>query len=104
MGAPREDEPRLDLGGKNEPGSAGTPPDQPEPPRSDDRATPLPGAEHARRRSDVATGGDDPDSDRDPWRHEPVAPVDERNPLKSLGRAVADTLTDNAEDASEAKR
>ena len=53
MGAPREDEPRLDLGGKNEPGSAGTPPDQPEPPRSDDRATPLPGAEHARRRSDV---------------------------------------------------
>ena len=36
------------------------------------------------------TGNDD---DGDEWRHPPVAPVDERNPLRSLGNAIADTLT-----------
>ena len=35
--------------------------------------------------------------DEDEWRHEPLAPVDERNPLKSLGRAVADVATGGAE-------
>ncbi|HEY2560106.1 MAG TPA: hypothetical protein VGI48_10400 [Caldimonas sp.] len=33
------------------------------------------------------------DDDADSWRHEPVAPVDEPNPLKSLGRAIAGTIT-----------
>ena len=33
------------------------------------------------------------EEDEDEWRHPPVAPVDERNPLKSLGEAVADTVT-----------
>jgi len=32
-------------------------------------------------------------ADEDEWRHEPVAPVDEGNPLKSLGKAVGDTVT-----------
>jgi hypothetical protein len=40
------------------------------------------------------------DDDEDEWRHEPVAPVDERNPLKSLGRAVADVATGGSPDAS----
>ena len=35
------------------------------------------------------------DDDEDEWRHPPVAPVDERNPLRSLGKAVADTLTNS---------
>ena len=42
------------------------------------------------------------DDDEDEWRHEPVAPVDEPNPLKSLGRAVADVATSGG--ASTAKR
>jgi hypothetical protein len=33
------------------------------------------------------------DDDEDEWRHAPVAPVDERNPLRSLGNAVGDTVT-----------
>jgi hypothetical protein len=94
-------DPRPDLGGKNEPGSADTASSHPERATSDDRATPQAGAVHATRRGNVDAAGDDRDDDSDPWRHERVAPVDERNPLKSLGRAVADTLADGAEDASE---
>lgn len=33
------------------------------------------------------------DDDEDEWRHEPIAPVDETNPLRSLGKAVGDTVT-----------
>ena len=33
------------------------------------------------------------DDDEDEWRHAPVAPIDERNPLRSLGKAVGDTVT-----------
>ena len=40
------------------------------------------------------------DDDEDEWRHEPVAPVDERNPLKSLGHAVANVATGGSPDAS----
>lgn len=32
------------------------------------------------------------DDEEDEWRHEPIAPVDERNPLKSLGKAVSDAV------------
>ena len=35
---------------------------------------------------------DDKD-DEDEWRHEPVAPVDQPNPLRSLGEAVGETVT-----------
>jgi hypothetical protein len=93
-------DPRLDLGGKDEPGAADTPSSHAERPASDDRATPQPGTAHAATRGKVDGAADDSDDDRDTWRHEPVAPVDEPNPLKSLGRAVADTLTDGAEDTS----
>jgi len=64
-------------------------------PVADAHATP-PGAVGARGR-DVAV---DADEDEDEWRHEPIAPVDERNPLKSLGKAVADTVTGGSETAS----
>ena len=33
------------------------------------------------------------DDDEDERRHAPVAPVDEQNPLKSLAKAVGDTVT-----------
>lgn len=46
------------------------------------------------------TSGADEEDD-DAWRHEPVAPIDEQNPLKSLGRAVADTITGGAEGKTE---
>jgi hypothetical protein len=36
--------------------------------------------------------------DEDEWRHEPVAPVDESNPLRSLGKAVGDTVTGSGPD------
>ena len=62
-----------------------------------------PPAEPATQRSDntrASTGDAAGDDDEDEWRHEPVAPVDERNPWKSLGRAVADVVTGGAEDTS----
>lgn len=40
----------------------------------------------------------DADDDEDEWRHEPVAPVDEPNPLRSLGKAVGDTVTGSGAD------
>ena len=33
------------------------------------------------------------EDEEEEWRHEPVAPIDETNPLRSLGKAVGDTLT-----------
>ena len=38
-------------------------------------------------------GATDDEDDEDEWRHEPVAPVDEPNPLRSLGKAVGETVT-----------
>ena len=35
----------------------------------------------------------DHEDDEDEWRHEPIAPVNEANPLRSLGKAVGDTVT-----------
>ena len=39
------------------------------------------------------------DDEEDEWRHEPIAPVDETNPLRSLGKAVGDTVTGSDPDA-----
>jgi len=63
-------------------------------PASDDRATPASGAQAGAPEA-AATGakGDRGEDEEEEWRHEPVAPVDESNPLKSLGKAVGDTLT-----------
>jgi hypothetical protein len=93
-------DPRLDLGGTNAPGAAATSSAPANRPAADDRAAargdgaaPGPsGGAGAKRRED---------DDEDEWRHDPVAPVDERNPLKSLGRAIADVATGGAEDTSE---
>ncbi|HEV7574576.1 MAG TPA: hypothetical protein VGO85_00910 [Caldimonas sp.] len=41
----------------------------------------------------IEPGAKADDDDDDQWRHPPVAPVDERNPLKSLGEAVGETVT-----------
>ena len=35
----------------------------------------------------------DDEDDEDEWRHEPIAPVDQPNPLRSLGEAVGETVT-----------
>jgi hypothetical protein len=96
-------DPRLDLGGTNEPGAADTPSSHADRPRSDNRATPRrDSAPASGERGGVDRASDD---DEDTWRHEPVAPVDEKNPLKSLGRAVADTITSGGEsEADQPKR
>jgi hypothetical protein len=38
--------------------------------------------------------------DEDEWRHDPVAPVDEPNPLRSLGKAVGDIVTGSDRDTA----
>ena len=87
-------DPAIDRGGKDAPGSAPGAAARTQRPASDDRATPRRGAQ-AGASSGEARGatGDRNDDDEAEWRHEPVAPVDESNPLKSLGKAVGDTLT-----------
>src|SRR6185369_8720387 len=89
-------DPRLDLGGTNAPGAAATPSSASERPAADDRAVAPKGSSGTVERTRAGAL----DDDEDEWRHEPVAPVDERNPLKSLGSAVADVATGGAEDTS----
>jgi hypothetical protein len=96
--------PRLDLGGKNEPGSApGTtrPADRP---AADDRAARdgspgsrsrgQPGDSRGDRRTASAPTGEE---DEDEWRHEPREPVDE-SPLESFGKSIGETLTGSVDD------
>jgi hypothetical protein len=52
-------------------------------------------AQRGPKRGDAQT-----DDDEEEWRHEPVAPVDETNPLRSLGKAVGDAVTGSGPDAS----
>lgn len=76
--------------------------------RSDANAAPSPATDAAPSGSPAATPtrargisapdvaarpGKQSDDDEEEWRHEPVAPVDESNPLRSLGKAVGDTVT-----------
>jgi hypothetical protein len=42
------------------------------------------------------------DEDEEPWRHPPVAPVDE-SPLDSLGRAVSDVIVGATPDRAKDK-
>jgi hypothetical protein len=98
-------DPRLDLGGTNEPGAADTPLSHADRPPSDDRATPRAKAPRTDPRKTTRSNRTGDDDEDDEWRHEPIAPVDEKNPLESLGRAVADTLTSGEEsDAETPKR
>ncbi len=94
-------DPRIDLGGKAEPGSAPGTSARTDRPASDDRATPPPstqrGSAVAGKDAGAARGDRD---DEDEWRHEPVAPVDEKNPLRSLGKAVGDAVTGSGPDAA----
>jgi hypothetical protein len=91
--------PRIDGGGgKAAPGSAPGPSARSERPSSDDRAA-------SAQRAQPVTGGRSPSADEggrgdddDEWRHEPVAPVDEPNPLRSLGKAIGDTVTGSDRD------
>ena len=66
--------------------------------QSDQDATATAGTSAASERTNAD------DEDEDEWRHEPVAPVDERNPLKSLGRAIADVATSGSEPGPKPKR
>jgi len=66
-----------------------------------DPAKPEPGNRPAgagTRPSGAPTKRDDDDEDE--WRHEPVAQVDETNPLRSLGKAVGDTVTGSGPDTA----
>lgn len=42
------------------------------------------------------------DEDEEPWRHPPVAPVDE-SPLDSLGRSVSDVIVGSTPDGAKDK-
>ncbi len=42
--------------------------------------------------ADAGAKRQDDDGKEDEWRHEPIAPVDEPNPLRSLGKAVSDIV------------
>ena len=61
-------------------------------------------AQAARRASVPASRATHADDDEDEWRHPPVAPVDESNPLKSLGKAVSDTVTGSEDKPAAPKR
>jgi len=70
------------------------------PPGATERSAADPRVGRTAKDETRAQGRADDEDDEDEWRHEPVAPVDERNPLKSLGRAVADVATGGSPDAS----
>ena len=64
------------------------------------RATPAPVPTRATGMGAVDAGAKRKDEeDEDEWRHEPIAPVDESNPLRSLGKAISDTVTGAGKDA-----
>jgi len=44
------------------------------------------------------------EDDEDEWRHEPVAPVNEANPLRSLGKAVGETVTGSGQDTAKPRK
>ena len=92
-----------DLVGKAAPASAPGTSARSDRPASDDRATPPRSGQRggATGAADAAPQRDD---DEDEWRHEPVAPVDEPNPVRSLGKAVGETVTGSDPDTSSRKR
>ena len=99
VGAAVTPEPRLDMGGKNEPGSAAGGSAASQRPASEDRAS-SPGNDAAARQGRPADTGDASKpaddgagwDDEDEWRHAPVEPNDE-NPIESLGRSVTEAIT-----------
>jgi len=97
--------PRLDLGGKAEPGSAPGTTGPTGRPAADDRAVRdagpgTPGNEQrggpaGERRASASPRNEDEDEDE--WRHEPREPVDE-SPLESFGKSIGETLTGSVDD------
>ena len=99
--------PRIDRGGKAAPGSAPGTSAHTDRPASDDGATPARDSNRdgasANAGAGVRTGSTvsqaNRNDDEEEWRHPPVAPVDEANPLRSIGKAVGDTVTGSGPDA-----
>jgi hypothetical protein len=89
--------PRVDLGGKAAPGSAGGASDAPNRPASDARASPPRADAGARPAPNTPSDAWREDDDEDNARHSPVAPVDE-SPLESLGKSVGEALTGSVDD------
>ena len=86
--------PRVDLGGKAEPGSAPGTTGPAGRPAVDDRAGPgQRGVPAGEQRASVSTR----DEDEDEWRHEPREPVDE-SPLESFAKSIGETLTGSVDD------
>jgi len=94
---------RIDRGGHDAPGDAGGASAAAERPMSDGAAS-APAAPATPPAGRAAAARTDHDGDEEPWRHEPIAPVDETNPIKSLGEAVADTVTGTGDGAEHPKR
>ena len=99
VGAAAAPEPRLDSGGKNEPGSAAGTSAASQRPASEDRATGKDSAATAKQGRPAKPGDASKPTnagagwdDEDEWRHEPVEPNDE-NPVESLGRSVTEAIT-----------
>jgi hypothetical protein len=95
---------RIDRGGHAAPGDAGGASAPAERPVSDAAASAPAAAATAPVGRAAAGPTDDDGDDEEPWRHEPVAPVDETNPIKSLGKAVADTVTGSGDKPDAPKR
>ena len=64
--------------------------------------TDPPMTEPGKRPTSGAKRGDE--NDEDEWRHEPVAPVNEANPLRSLGEAVGETVTGSGQDTAKPRK
>jgi hypothetical protein len=67
-----------------------------------DEATGIPAPSSGDGRSQGTSNRDRRDDDEDPWRHPPVAPVDE-SPLESLGRSMSDVVIGPAGDTKDDK-
>jgi hypothetical protein len=66
-----------------------------------DEATGTPAPSTGGKRSQGTSNSDRwDDDDEEPWRHPPVAPVDE-SPLESLGRSISDVVIGPAGDAKD---
>ena len=95
----------IELGGKVATGSAPSASAGTEQPASEDRATPSRGTQRGDGSSATdarAKRGDDDDEDE--WRHEPIAAVNEANPLRSLGKAVGEAVTGSSRDTAKPRK
>ena len=71
---------------------------QPPPPQSPANAAATPVAPSGKPKSNNERW----DEDEEPWRHPPVAPVDE-NPIDSLGRSVSEVIVGSSPERAKDK-